>query len=258
MAAAPSDPRIATTLARGLGVLRAFRPADRGLTNREISRRTGLPPPTVSRLCYTLCQLGYLTHGRKHGKYRLGPATLALGNIAAAAFSFVDAAAPELQRLADATGTLIGIAVADDGRMLLTRTWRPRGSTSIWLEPGYRMPVAASSTGKAYLAAATDAEFDRLCEMLAGRGEADAPALQALRQAAQSECAARGFARLEGGAHFSAAINSAAVPCRPREFGAVVVFFSGATYDDCPAERMTGTVGPALAHTVAGLRDRAL
>lgn len=251
-----TDPRFATTLARGLGVLRAFRPTDRGLTNQEISRRTGLPPPTVSRLCYTLCALGYLTHGRKHGKYRLGPATLALGNIAAAAFSFVDAAAPDLQRLADETGTLIGIAIADDGRMLLTRTWRPQGSASIWLEPGYRMPVAASSSGKAYLAGATDAEYDRLCALLAERGEADVQALQVLRQEALDEFATRGFARLGGDAHFSAAINSAAVPCRPREFGAAVVFFSGATYDDCPAERMTDTVGPALARTVAGLRDR--
>lgn len=258
MMAAPSDPRFATTLARGLGILRAFRPTDSGLTNQEISRRTGLPPPTVSRLCYTLCQLGYLTHGRKHGKYRLGPAALALGNIAAAAFSFVDAAAPELQRLADRTGTLIGIAVADDGRMLLTRTWRPQGSTSIWLEPGYRLPVAASSTGKAWLAAATEAEFDRLGTLLTQRGEADAAALEALRHEAQAECAARGFVRLEGGAHFSAAINSAAVPCRPREFGAAVVFLSGATFDDCPAERMTGTVGPALARMVAGLRERSL
>jgi len=256
MTAPQTDPRFATTLARGLGVLRAFRPTDRGLTNQEISRRTGLPPPTVSRLCYTLCALGYLTHGRKHGKYRLGPASLALGNIAAAAFSFVDAAAPDLQRLADDTGTLIGIAIADDGRMLLTRTWRPQGSTSIWLEPGYRMPIATSSSGKAYLAGATDEEFDRLCKMLVARGEASAPALQALRQEASSELSARGFARIGGDTHFSATINSAAVHCRPREFGAAVVFFSGASYDDCSTERMTGTVGPALARMIAGLRDR--
>jgi len=250
------DPRLSTTLARGLGLLRAFRPTDDGLTNTEISRRTGLPPSTVSRLSFTLCALGYLTHGRKHGKYRLGPAALALGNIAAAAFSFVDAAAPGLQRLADETGTLIGLAVPDDGRMLMIRTWRPRGSASIWLEPGYRLPVAASSTGKAWLAVATDAEFDRLCAILAVRGEGDAAALHPLRRAARRECQDRGFARLEGDAHFSVTINSVAVPFRPHEFGGAVVFLSGATFADISARAMCDTVGPALARMVAGLRER--
>ena len=250
------DPRFSTTLARGLSILRAFRPTDSGLTNQEISRRTGLPPPTVSRLSYTLCALGYLTHGRKHGKYRLGPAALALGNIAAAAFTFADTAAPVLQRLADATGTLIGIAIADDARMLLTRTWRPVGSASIWLEPGYRLPVAASSTGKAWLAAASDAEFDRLCATLAARGEVSADALHALRQQAAREWQAHGFTRLEGDAHFSSNINSVAVPYRPHEFGSPVVFLSGATFDEISAERIRSTVGPALARMVAGLRER--
>lgn len=254
----PSDPRFSTTLARGLGVLRAFRPTDDGLTNQEISLRTGLPPSTVSRLTYTLCALGYLTHGRKHGKYRLGPAALALGNIAAAAFSFVDAAAPDLQRLADDSGTLIGIAVPDDGWMLLTRTWRPRVSASIWLEPGYRLPVAASSTGKAWLAGASDDEFERLCATLAARDEAGPDALRALRQEAQREYRARGFARLTGGAHFSGTINSVAVPFRPHEFGTAVVFLSGATFADITTEAMCGTVGPALARLVSGLRERSL
>ncbi len=40
------DRRFATTLARGLSVLRAFRPSDDGLDNAEISDRTGLPKST--------------------------------------------------------------------------------------------------------------------------------------------------------------------------------------------------------------------
>ena len=167
-----SDRRFATTLARGLSILRAFRPTDAGLGNQEISERTGIPRPTVSRLTFTLCALGYLTHGRKHDKYRLGPAALALGNIAAASFSFVETASPDLQKLADDTGTLIGIAIHDAGRMLLTKTWRPVGSASIWLEVGYRLPMLTSSTGKAYLSAVTDAEFGQLVTMLTDRQEA--------------------------------------------------------------------------------------
>ena len=42
-----NDPRFATTLARGLSVLRAFRVTDDGLSNAEIAQRTGAPLGTV-------------------------------------------------------------------------------------------------------------------------------------------------------------------------------------------------------------------
>src|SRR5687767_15616748 len=58
------DRQFATTLARGLEVLRCFTPLEPMLGNKEISVRTGLPKPTVSRLTYTLTKLGYLRHNR--------------------------------------------------------------------------------------------------------------------------------------------------------------------------------------------------
>ncbi len=77
------DRQFATTLARGIAVLRCFSAAESGLlTNKEISTRTGLPKPTVSRLTYTLTRLGYLRHlpnAGKYGKYGLGTAVLSIG-----------------------------------------------------------------------------------------------------------------------------------------------------------------------------------
>ena len=58
-------------LARGLEVLRCFTPLEPMLGNKEISVRTGLPKPTVSRLTYTLTKLGYLRHNMRLGKYQL-------------------------------------------------------------------------------------------------------------------------------------------------------------------------------------------
>ncbi len=68
-----------TALARGLEVLRAYRPGEMSLGNQEIAQRTGLPKPTVTRLTYTLCELGYLLHQPRDGGYELGPAVLGLG-----------------------------------------------------------------------------------------------------------------------------------------------------------------------------------
>ena len=60
--AAQQDRRFVTALARGLDILRCFSRKDRELGNAEIAKRTKLAKPTVSRLTFTLTQLGYLTY----------------------------------------------------------------------------------------------------------------------------------------------------------------------------------------------------
>jgi len=57
-------------------VLRCFTPLEPLLGNKEISVRTGLPKPTVSRLTYTLTKLGYLAPQHAPGQIpaRLGGA----------------------------------------------------------------------------------------------------------------------------------------------------------------------------------------
>src|SRR6201982_4059781 len=71
-----ADPSFATTLAHGLDVLAAFRNASGSLSNADLAERTGLSRPTVSRLTYTLTQLGYLKRDPK-GRFELGLGVLA-------------------------------------------------------------------------------------------------------------------------------------------------------------------------------------
>ncbi len=61
---APKDRKFVEALARGLEVLRAFTHGHAVRGNQDIARITGLPKPTVSRLTYTLTQLGYLKSTR--------------------------------------------------------------------------------------------------------------------------------------------------------------------------------------------------
>ena len=78
----PDDRQFVTALARGLDILRCFTVGDRALSNGDIAKRTGLPKSTVSRLTYTLTQLGYLHPAQGNG-YRIGPSVLSLGYVAA-------------------------------------------------------------------------------------------------------------------------------------------------------------------------------
>ena len=149
------DPRFATTLARGLSVLRAFRVGDDGLSNAEIAQRTGLPKSTVSRLTFTLGHLGYLVQSPRDDRFRPGPTLVAVGHVAATSLSFLIPAHDLMQRLAEETGTLVVLAVRDGDKLVLIRTWRPRYIASIWLEVGQRISLQPFSSARAFIAAAT-------------------------------------------------------------------------------------------------------
>ena len=60
------DKQFATTLARGIELLRCFTADATELSNADLAQRSGLPRPTVSRLTYTLTVLGYLRHTQNY------------------------------------------------------------------------------------------------------------------------------------------------------------------------------------------------
>ena len=71
------DRNFVTALARGLELLRAFGTGEEYLGNAELSNRTHIPRPTVSRL--TFADPVRLPATQPSLKYRLGPGVLALG-----------------------------------------------------------------------------------------------------------------------------------------------------------------------------------
>lgn len=248
-----NDRRFAQTLARGLAVLRAFRPSDDGLGNAEISERTGLPKSTVSRLTFTLQSLGYLNHARRHDRYRPGPALLALGNIASSSISFVDLSDSIMQRLADETGTLALLLVRDDKKLLIVKTWRPRNVSSLWLEVGHRLPFNGTSSGHALLAAMSEGVFAKTVANVAGdRGLTPERALE-IRKDAYSQLVTRGFVITDPKEYFAANIHAVSKPFHSRDLSEPVVFSCGAMPADLSVERMRNEVGPKLSEAVQEL-----
>ncbi|WP_417667521.1 IclR family transcriptional regulator [Roseibium sp.] len=248
-----NDRRFANTLARGLMVLRAFRASDDGLGNAEISERTGIPKSTVSRLTFTLQSLGYLTHARRHDRYRPGPALLALGNVAQASISFVDLAGPIMQRVADETGTLSLLLVRDNAKLLIVKTWRPRGVSSLWLEVGHRVPLNGSSSGHALLAAMSDELFEATVANAGGdRGLTPERAAE-VRRAAHDQLLAKGFSITPPDDYFAANIHAVSKPFHSRDLAEPVVFTCGAMPQDLSVERMETEVGPKLNEAVKEL-----
>ncbi len=59
-------------------ILQAFFQELRLLANSELAARLDLPRPTVSRLCRTLFEMGFLDRDDRIDRYYIGPAAVAL------------------------------------------------------------------------------------------------------------------------------------------------------------------------------------
>ena len=114
------DRQFVNALARGLEILRCFRPGEKYLANTELAKRTGMPKPTISRLTYTLIKLGYLGYSADRGQYHLRSAVLSLGNSLLSNIDVRKLARPAMRELAEHAQASVAIGIRDrllnDGR----------------------------------------------------------------------------------------------------------------------------------------------
>lgn len=161
------DRQFATTLARGLELLRCFSPDKPMLSNREISRLLDLPAPTVSRLAYTLTRMGYLTQDAAYGKYRLGSAVLSLGYPMIELFSTTrQRARPLMEALAQQTGGSISIGIRDRLGMVLIEAVRSHRPTAHAVDIGTTHSLAGTALGRAYMAAMNSDDRQTILNLL--------------------------------------------------------------------------------------------
>lgn len=160
------DRQFATTLARGLEVLRCFTPLEPMLGNKEISVRTGLPKPTVSRLTYTLTKLGYLRHNMRLGKYQLGSAVLSIGYPLLASMSVRQIARPLMKELADYCNGSVSMGMRDRLSMVYVESCRSGNGIATLPDIGTAVPIAQSVIGRAYIASCTPPERDAVLNQL--------------------------------------------------------------------------------------------
>src|SRR5512140_2771628 len=108
-----TDRQYVTALARGLEILRCFSARKPELGTTEIALLTGLPQPTVWRLCHTLIKCGYLAPAPAKDKLRIGVGVLSLGYEAIGTVDIGDLALREMQILADEFHSAVSLAIPD-------------------------------------------------------------------------------------------------------------------------------------------------
>ncbi|HUK03602.1 MAG TPA: IclR family transcriptional regulator [Burkholderiales bacterium] len=244
------DRQFATTLARGLEVLRCFTPPEPMLGNKEISVRTGLPKPTVSRLTYTLTKLGYLRHNMRLGKYQLGSAVLSIGYPLLASMSIRQIARPFMKELADYTNGSVNMGIRDRLSMVYVESCRSGNLTTL-PDIGTSVPIAQSVMGRAFLYACTPPEREAVLnqmkvkepEMLRKYQGSISKSLEDIR--AKGYCTSVGDLRRE--------VHAAGVPMRRNVDGEILTFNCGVSAFILKKGQLEDDIGPRLVAMVRNI-----
>ena len=160
------DRQFATTLARGMQLLRCFTPEQPVLGNKELAQRLQLPAATVSRLTYTLTALGYLAPAGQYGKYQLGSAVLSLGNPLLAQFTLRRQARPLMMELAEATGGTVSIGIRDRHTIVYIESVRAYSKRIYPIDVGTSHSLAGTAVGRAYLMSCRPPQREALINQL--------------------------------------------------------------------------------------------
>lgn len=145
------DRQFATTLARGLELLRCFTPEVPALSHKELCRASDLPAPTVSRLTYTLTAMGYLAQAERQGKYRLGTAVLSLGYPLLNMFTFRRRARDAMMKLAREINGSVSIGIRDRLNVVYIESFRYSGNQLYPIDIGASYSLAGTAIGRACL-----------------------------------------------------------------------------------------------------------
>jgi DNA-binding IclR family transcriptional regulator len=160
-----SDPSFATTLAHGLDLLAAFRNSPGSLSNAELALHTGLSRPTVSRLTYTLAQLGYLKRDAK-GRFELGLGILAAAYPVLSALKVRQLARPLMRDFAAYAGGTVSIAMPFGLDFIYVETLRTTDAVPHVPDVGFTGSLATTAVGRALLSLATKEEVDRYVQTI--------------------------------------------------------------------------------------------
>ncbi|MEK8051888.1 IclR family transcriptional regulator [Ideonella sp. DXS22W] len=260
MAVVAEDRRFVTALARGLEVLRCFRPADRWLAHQEIARRTGLPQATVSRLTFTLTALGYLRHRGTRGEYALAPGVLALGFSMLNNFDIGRIARPHMQALADLAQAAVSMGVRRSLTMVYVAHCRSAAPLTLGLDVGTQLPLATTAMGRALYVALQPAEQARLLADLEAEGlrqlRAGAPSWPQQRQGlerAQLQQRTLGYVTSE--AEWETDISAIGVAIDLGDGREPLALTVGGPAARLQGKRLSDEIAPALVRTAHAIRD---
>lgn len=246
------DRKFVEALARGLDVLRAFSQGGGVLGNQEIAAITGLPKPTVSRLAYTLMNLGYLSYSSRLEKYQLDAGVLALGYAYTSNLKVRQIIKPIMDELAKRTNASVGLTIRERLSMIYVENCRGDDSQSLRMDVGSRLPLVSSAAGRAYLASLKEDERESFLDIIKSKSHDKWPALRKGVDEAVKCYEENGYCLSLG--EWERTVNAVAVPFVLQDGKTMCLSVGGPSYLITP-EKVVNSFAPQLVHVVREIVD---
>lgn len=155
-----TGPDFIEALARGLDVIRAFKPNRPLMTLSEVAASAKLARPTARRMLLTLEKLGYVRTAQ--GGFTLTPRVLELGMAYIGSTNIWEIARPYIEQLVTRTGETSSLAQLDGSDIIyIIRVAVPKIIT-LAVNVGTCIPALQTSLGKVLLAALPPDELERV------------------------------------------------------------------------------------------------
>lgn len=242
------DPNFVGTLAKGLMILQTFLRDPRPHANSELAALLGLPRPTVSRLCRTLVELGYLDRDKRIDRFFIGPAAVALGYPYITTIPLRAQARPTMQALADQVRGAVSIGVAMGLDVVYVETCAYKRGTLARPDVGALRSVAETAMGRAWLATLDDAERTVVLRQLKQRRPEQMARCAAGIQESLAMQPRRGFAVNFGDAGLG--VQGVALASRIQQGTRVLLFNCAVPGTQIRVDELLATVGPRLVELV--------
>jgi IclR family transcriptional regulator, KDG regulon repressor len=153
------------SLERALSIVTAFTMEKRTMGLAQLSDHLHLSKATVSRLCSTLVEYGFLNQDNELKQYSLGIRLFELGTIVGESLSVSRLAGPYLTQLQGKLKRAVFLGIIEDGALLyIARREDPNGPITFTSHVGTRRVPYWGMVGTAIMAYLPQDEIDRLIE----------------------------------------------------------------------------------------------
>ena len=160
MAREDTGPDFIEALARGLDVIRAFKPGHPTMTLASVATAAGLARPTARRMLLTLEDLGYVR--ATDGGFELTPRVLDLGMSYVLSRGLWEVARPHMEALVAQTHESSSIAQLDGSDIVYVARVAVPKIITLAVTIGTRFPAMQTSLGKVLLAALPPEQAERV------------------------------------------------------------------------------------------------
>ena len=250
MARRDTGPDFIEALARGLDVIRAFRPRQPIMSLAAVAAATGLARPTARRILLTLAELGYVRPA--DGGFELTPRVLDLGMSYVLSRNLWEIARPHMEALVARTHESSSIAQLDGSDIVYVARVAVPKIITLAVTIGTRFPAIQTSLGKVLLAGLPAEQVERvLAEPSRSPVHARWQPGRAEREAALREVRARGWALTDE--QLALGIRSVAAPLRDGDGRVIAAMNVTVHAAETSVEVLTGEYLPLLLHAAGAI-----